>query len=247
MVKYLKLLIIGFLIFGCKPAKITESNKNYQSETLVVEQIADHVLQHISFLETESFGKVSCNGMVVFDKNEAIIFDTPADKQTSLELINWVENTLKCKIKAIIPTHFHADCLGGLDEFHKRNIPSYANNLTIQFAKSNNSAIPENGFDHLLELQAGNKKVIARFMGEGHTRDNIIGYFPDEKIMFGGCLIKESGAGKGNLADANTNDWSLTVAKLKEKYPDTKIIIPGHGKSAGTELFDYTIKLFEQK
>ncbi len=65
--------------------------------------------------------------------------------------------------------------------------------------------------------------------------------------MFGGCLIKESGAGKGNLEDANTTDWSLTVTKLKEKYPTTKTVIPGHGKSGGTELLDYTIQLFQQK
>jgi metallo-beta-lactamase class B len=43
------------------------------------------------------------------------------------------------------------------------------------------------------------------------------------------------------------NDWSKTVSKLKAKYPDTQIIIPGHGKSGGTALLDYTIKLFEQK
>jgi metallo-beta-lactamase class B len=114
-------------------------------------------------------------------------------------------------------------------------------------ARASNSPIPKNGFDNLLELKVGDKKVFAEFFGEGHTKDNVIGYFPDEKIVFGGCLIKESGAGKGNLEDANINDWPLTVAKLKEKYPDTKIAIPGHGKLGGTELFDYTIQLFEQK
>jgi metallo-beta-lactamase class B len=133
-----------------------------------------------------------------------------------------------------------------LEEFHKHGIPSYANNLTIQLARSNNKPLPKNGFDNLLELTIGDKKVYAEFFGEGHTKDNVIGYFPDEKIIFGGCLIKELGAGKGNLEDANTKDWPLTVATLKEKYPDTKIAIPGHGKSGGTELFDYTIKLFDQ-
>ena len=247
MITYLKLLTISFLLFGSNVTSITENNKNTKSETLVIQKISDHVYQHTSFLDTESFGKVPCNGMIVFDSNEAIIFDTPADKNTSLELIDWVENNLNCKIKAIIPTHFHADCLGSLDEFHKHEVPSYANNVTIELARSNNSAIPENGFHNLLELKVGNKKVVAEFIGEGHTKDNIIGYFPYERIMFGGCLIKEVNAGKGNLEDANSNDWSSTVRKLKEKYPDTKIVIPGHGKYGGTELLDYTIKLFEQK
>ena len=247
MIKYLTFLIITFLLFGCNPATSTKSNQNFKSESLEIRQISDHVYQHTSFLQTESFGKVACNGMIVFDKNEAIIFDTPPDNKTSLELIKWVENGLNFKIKAIIPTHFHEDCLGGLEAFHQHKIPSYANNLTIKFATLNNSAIPINGFDQIMQLKLGNKKVLAEFFGEGHTKDNVIGYFPDEKILFGGCLIKESGANKGNLADANINAWPLTVTKLKEKYPDVEIVIPGHGKIGGLELFDYTIKLFQKK
>jgi len=164
-----------------------------------------------------------------------------------LELINWVENELHCKIKAIIPTHFHSDCLGGLEEFHKHGISSYANNETIKLTKSKNLVSPQNGFDNLLELNVGDKKITAEYFGEGHTRDNIIGYFPDEKVMFGGCLIKELGAGKGNLEDANTTAWPATVTKLKEKHPNTSLVIPGHGKSGGTDLLDYTIKLFGQQ
>jgi metallo-beta-lactamase class B len=247
MIKYLNLVLISFLLSGCKPAQTVDTSANTPSQTLVVQKVADHVYQHISFLQTQSFGKVGCNGMVVYDQNEAIIFDTPADNSASVELIDWVEKKLKCKVKAIIPTHFHADCLGGLEEFHKRGIPSYANNATIKMAELKHYAIPQNGFDTLLELRVGERKVFARFFGEGHTRDNVIGYFPGEKVIFGGCLIKESGAGKGNLEDANVGAWSSTVAKLKEKYPDAKFVIPGHGKAGGTELFDYTIKLFEPK
>ena len=202
---------------------------------------------HTTFLQTESFGKVTCNGMVVFEKNEAIVFDTPINDSTSSELINWIKDSLSCKVIAIIPTHFHEDCLGGLKEFHQRGIPSYASNQTIKSAKTKGYPIPQNGFDNLLELKVGSRKVTAEFNGEGHTRDNIIGYFPSEKVMFGGCLIKETGAGKGNLEDANVKDWPATVSKIKEKYPDTQIVIPGHGKSGDTALLDYTIKLFEQK
>ena len=63
--------------------------------------------------------------------------------------------------------------------------------------------------------------------------------------MFGGCLIKEVGVGKGNLEEANAEKWSETVTEVKKKYPNAKKIIPGHGKIGGIELLDYTIKLFE--
>lgn len=248
MRKYAPLLIVSLLVFGCKqPVKVTDAGKSSPSQTLVVQKISDHVYQHISFLQTQSFGRVGCNGMVVHDKGEAIIFDTPADRSASVELISWVEKNLKCKVKAVIPTHFHADCLAGLDEFHTRGIPSYANKATIKMAELNRYAVPQNGFDDSLQLEVGDKKVFVRYFGEGHTKDNVIGYFPDEKTIFGGCLVKEAGAGKGNLEDANVEAWPATVAKLKAQYPDTRFVIPGHGKAGGTELFDYTIKLFAQE
>lgn len=66
--------------------------------------------------------------------------------------------------------------------------------------------LPQQGFDSFLELEVGGESVYVDFLGEGHTCDNVIGYFPLEDIMFGGCLIKEVGAGKGNLAEANPDE-----------------------------------------
>lgn len=247
MLKFLPFILIISLLMGCSRTKTSQIPPNYTSERLVLQKISNQVYQHTSFLNTESFGRVPCNGMIVFDRNEAIIFDTPTDNPASEELIDWVENRLHCKIKAIIPTHFHADCLGGLEIFHNKKIPSYANLLTLKLAASNRSNVPQHGFENRLELNVGNKKIMLEFMGEGHTKDNIIGYFPAENVMFGGCLIKELGASKGYLGDANLQAWAETVRKIKEKYPKTKIVVPGHGKTAGTDLLDYTIKMFEQK
>ncbi|MBF8962910.1 subclass B1 metallo-beta-lactamase [Pontibacter sp. FD36] len=222
-------------------------SQSYTSETLEVQKIADQVYQHLSFLETQSFGKVPCNGMVVIDQQEAIIFDTPPTDQASLELIDWVEQTMGCKVKAVVATHFHDDCLGGLRAFEQRGIPSYASHRTIALAKTHDTAVPKHEFEEELTLQVGDEKVLVIYPGNGHTHDNVVGYFPKAETMFGGCLIKEQGAGKGNLADADTVAWPQTVAKLKVSFPQVKHVIPGHGKAGGQQLFDYTIRLFEQK
>ena len=224
----------------------TKDSVIYESESLRIQQLSDHVFVHQSFLQTENFGKVSCNGMLVVNDKEAVIFDTPTDNETSKELIAFVKEKLNSNINAIVATHFHSDCTGGLNAFHDENIPSYANHKTIEILreKEEDAPMPENGFDEILTLNAGNEKVHAAFFGEGHTKDNVIGYFPKEKAIFGGCLVKETGAGKGYLGDANVQAWPETISKLKEKYPDTKTVIPGHGKSGGTELLDYTIELF---
>ena len=185
--------------------------------------------------------------MIVANKGVAIVFDTPVNNFVSQELIRWIENELICVIKGIVVTHFHVDNLGGLDAFHRKNIPSYAKSETIEIARSKNSTPPRIGFEYRLQLQLGKKKIINEFLGEGHTSDNIISYIPSEKVLFGGCLIKSLGAGKGNLMDANVAEWSNSVRKLKNKYKDAKIAIPGHGKFGGVDLLDYTIALFDRK
>jgi metallo-beta-lactamase class B len=236
-----------FLFLAIGYASAQNPDKGLKTNNLIIEKVKNHVFRHVTYLQTQSFGRVECNGMIVFDKGEAIIFDSPNDDSTSLAVIDWIENTLKCKVKAVVATHFHEDCVGGLDAFHKRGIPSYSTNKTIESAKKANFKVPQKGFDDLLEMKVGDRRVIAEFNGEGHTRDNVIGYFPSEKAMFGGCLIKELNATKGYLGDANVNEWSATVSRIKQKYPDTKVVIPGHGNIGNTSLLDYTIALFEVK
>lgn len=240
-------LWILILLFGVNNVCAAQAKKTfYKSETLTIEKLTEHTLLHISYLNTNDFGKVACNGMIVIDNGEALIFDTPANDNTSKELIDWAENNLNCKVRGVIVTHFHTDCLGGLAEFHNRQIPSYATNKTIALAKSHNWTLPQNGFDVELVTQVGRKKVLNKYFGEGHTQDNIVSFFATEKVLFGGCLIKAIDAGNGNLEDANVNDWSTTVKKIKNEFPKAKVIIPGHGKTGGQELLDYTIKLFEK-
>jgi metallo-beta-lactamase class B len=93
-------------------------------------------------------------------------------------------------------------------------------------------------------IRVGGKTIEVAFLGEGHTRDNVVGLEKEEKVLFGGCLIKELGATKGYLGDANLDEWSKTVKKLKQRFPGNQWVIPGHGKPGGDELLDYTAALF---
>lgn len=217
----------------------------YDSEDLVITQISENTFVHTSFLQTEDFGNVPCNGLIVRNNKEVVVFDTPSTDEDSEELIQWIKDTLHSKINAVVPTHFHADCLGGLRAFDEKDIPSYAYFKTVELAKEKMFFVPQNSFRDSLILKAGKEEVVLHFFGEGHTKDNIVGYFPSENILFGGCLIKELNAEKGNLEDANVLAWSNTVEKVKKKYPDVNIVVPGHGNYGGKELLDYTIRLFE--
>lgn len=247
-ISYATILILTSICqLHCKSLKNVSisSTEVFKDNLLIITQISENAFVHTSFKQTEDFGYVPCNGLIVTNNHEVIIFDTPTNDSAADFLINWVDEKLNGTINAVIPTHFHDDCLGGLGAFHRRKIPSYANDKTIELAKKDGAVVPINAFKDSLILQMGSEIVIAKYFGEGHTKDNIIGYFPSENIMFGGCLIKELKASKGYLGDANLMSWSHTVALVKQTYPNVQIVVPGHGRFGSQKLLDYTIQLFK--
>jgi len=237
-------LFFSLLLLSCKSQK---TDTTYTSETLKIIPLTKNSFVHISYLETDSYGKVACNGLIYMNEGEAIVFDTPVDDSTSEELLRWITNTKKHKIMAVVINHFHDDCLGGLAPFHQQNILSYANKKTIVLAEKEGNQIPKIGFDGSKELTVGNQKISNQFIGEAHTRDNIVSYIASEQLLFGGCMVKSLDATKGYLGDANEAEWSNTIEKIKQLYPDLKIVIPGHGAIGGTDLLNYTEKLFKNQ
>ena len=180
--------------------------------------------------------------MVYLHGGEAIVFDTPTNNSASAELIEWIG---KKYIKGVVVTHFHNDCLGGLAEFHQKGIPSYARQTTIALAKANKEVVPTNSFEKNMELTIGGDPVHVKFFGQGHTVDNVVGYVPSNKTLFGGCLVKQMNASKGNLEDANVKQWANTVENIIREIPDLKLVVPGHGDPGGPELLEYTRQLFK--
>jgi metallo-beta-lactamase class B len=244
--RFLPVLTLWVLLSDCQSRKqeTFQPREVYKSPTLIVTQLSEGSFQHTSYKQTNDFGNVPCNGLVVRNGGESIVFDTPTNDSSAAELIRWIQDSLHCKINAVIPTHFHDDCLGGLQAFHDNGIASYAGSRTIELARANNYVIPRNSFPDSLRLKVGEENIQVRFFGEGHTKDNVVGYYPREKVLFGGCLIKELEASKGYLGDANENEWARTVEKVKLHYPDVKVVVPGHGEHGNSSLLDYTIQLF---
>lgn len=242
------MLVCSLFFLSCAITPPPESEIVYETESLKILKFSNHVYQHISYLDTQNYGKIPSNGVIFTDLNESIIMDTPVDAKSSLELIQWIRNSLKSNIKFVIPTHFHVDCIGGLKTFHENEINSYALDKTLVLAKENQvKALPQNTFKNSKIFEFGKRAIVVSFLGEGHTKDNVIAYFTDEKVLFGGCLVKELNAGKGNLEDANVEVWPHTMSNLKNHYGRSRLVIPGHGKAGGTELIDYTLQLMSEK
>lgn len=244
--KILPLLLVAFCLVTCAPVI---RHRAFKGSHLEIVPLTSKTYIHHSTLYSETFGKVSCNGLVYIDRHEALILDCPVNDTATRELIRWIEEDTRSRIQGVVVNHFHDDCLGTLDLFHQKGIESWANETTLLLARK--SGVPENkiprlAFNRSFSLKNGKGQVINTFFGEGHTRDNIVSYIPGERVLFGGCLIKTLNASKGNLADADTMAWSETVSKVKAAFPVIKYVVPGHGAHGDRSLLDYTIGLFQQ-
>lgn len=82
------------------------------------------------------------------------------------------------------------------------------------------------------------------YPGGGHTEDNIIVWFSNEKVLYGGCLIKGAEAKNlGYLGDANIAEYETTLKKVERKCPDPNFIIISHHDWTNKSSLKNSIKL----
>ena len=245
MIRYL-ILVVVLIGIGCSRST---NNFYFESSNLRIEKIGDHTYQHISYLNYNG-NTVACNGVFAIFDNDAIILDSPTNEIATIELLDYIESNFSINRMRAIPNHFHVDCTGGLETMIDRGVFVYASAETIRLMEDRQLASKLNVFDNNLNLEVGNGSgvILNRYFGPAHTRDNIASYILPDSILFGGCMVKSLGARKGNLTDADTLSWSRTVQNIKKDiFGKAKLVVPGHGKTGGLELLDYTIQLFENK
>jgi glyoxylase-like metal-dependent hydrolase (beta-lactamase superfamily II) len=109
--------------------------------------------------------------------------------------------------------------------------------------------------NQLVNLHAGESKSIEIdgltfeifYPGPSHTADNSVVYLPDQKLLFGGCMIRaKSSRQPGNVAYADMDKWPWSVEKVLEKYRHAAIVVPGHGLAGDISLIDHTIKILNE-
>ncbi|MDP2036127.1 MAG: subclass B1 metallo-beta-lactamase [Ignavibacteria bacterium] len=248
MMKKLLLLIILEICF----AKLSFAQERYQkfqvTKDIEVIKINENAYVHVSYAEVSGWGRVAANGLIYINDGKAALFDTPMTDSLTKDLMDWITNALKAKVSLFVPNHWHRDCIGGLAYLNSLGIESYANEITVEIAKSKKLPIPMHGFKDSLTLSLGNKKIFCEFLGAAHAVDNIVVWLPSEKILFAGCMAKEVGSQNlGNTADADLTAYPETIKKVLNKYYNAEIVIPGHGEFGGIEILKHALDLSSPK
>ena len=209
---------------------------------LIIKEIQKGIYLHKSFFQTESFGLVSSNGLIVIENKNAFLIDTPWSERDTKTLAAWVADN-GYELIGSISTHSHDDRTAGIRWLNANSIKTYATTLTNKILKEAGKERVSNAFDGP-DFSLNGGTIEAFYPGGGHTIDNIVIWLPNSKLLFGGCFIRSLGSKNlGYTGEAHINEWADSVDKVLSKYPDAEIVVPGHGKIGDAELLKHTNKL----
>jgi metallo-beta-lactamase class B len=216
-------------------------NSELLDRNIEINKLTDNVYSMKSSFAGD--GNLNCNHLLIIDNNDVVLVNTPVNDSLTAVMLNCIKKKFKKPVTKVIVSHFHEDSSGGLIETARCGIVSYGQDKTREFLKQSGKKI-DIVFSDSLILPLKTVIVELMYFGGGHSRDNIVVWLPKEKILFGGCLLKSlSAKDKGNTKDADMDSWANTVRKVKERFKDAKIVIPGHMESGDPSIFEHTIDL----
>ncbi|MGL4674016.1 MAG: BlaB/IND/MUS family subclass B1 metallo-beta-lactamase [Wohlfahrtiimonas sp.] len=215
------------------------------NDELIIKPINERMYVYTTFKEI-SGTKYSSNAMYILTKDGAILLDAPWDSEQYQTLVDHIKNTHNKDIIALFVTHAHDDRAGGLQFFNELGIPSYAYTHTNKILKETHQAMATNELGENEEFTFDQQKLMTSFIGAGHTLDNIIIWLPEEKLLYGACLIKSAESQNlGYIKDGDVQAWQTTIEKIQQKYSDAKIVIPGHDEWDLNHHIEHTSELLK--
>ncbi len=238
---------------GPRVAAPTEIAAGYPSAEAIppgevrLREISDGLWVHVA---TQEFNGVvyPSNGLIVRDSNELLLIDTAWGAENTAALLVAIEAEIGLPVRRALSTHFHDDRVAGVDTLRAAGVETFATPLTRRLAEAEGNEVPAHALEGLAEpgnvVKLGPVEVL--YPGAGHAPDNVVVYVPEAGVLFGGCAVYEAlRTGPGNLSDADIVAWSASIQRVMERYPEAKVVIPGHGVPGGLDLLNHTIAVNE--
>jgi metallo-beta-lactamase class B len=144
----------------------------------------------------------------------------------------WKRNGANVVSTALTEKRLKSDWANAVD-FTRRYFPAYPSLPLVLPTKTYKA-------DFTLE----NGDIRGFYLGPSHNADDIFVYFPKEKILYAGSILKEH---LGNLAFANLDEYPKTLERLQQLHLEIDKIISGHWSAVhGAELIDQYLAMLRE-
>ncbi|MDQ2934051.1 MAG: MBL fold metallo-hydrolase [Chloroflexota bacterium] len=185
---------------------------------------------------------------VVIGAEGVVVIDTRASHRRADELIGDLRELTRLPIAFVVNTHMHFDhtfgnarfrpapvwghvrCAAGMregGEAKRRQVMERLPELADELAEVE-IVPPDQVFSDSAVLDLGDRQLELRFLGRGHTDNDLVVLVPDARVLFAGDLL-ENGA-PPSFGDAFPLAWAETGVRLLDLVEGA--VAPGHGEVA---------------
>lgn len=197
------------------------------------ERVADNVF----YFQSDVYAQVTAGAVI--GPNWAVVIDTLAIPEETLEIRDFIEQDLNLPVRYVIDTHYHADHAWGNCFFpgatviahalSRKQLATRGQQSLAEVRKQNPSfrrvkiVLPQLTFEESYLILRVGKKTLSMFPLPGPCDDNIGVLVEEDRILFAGDAFMAL----PYIVDGNIDD---TVASLKKiSKMSLENVVPGHG------------------
>lgn len=129
---------------------------------------------------------VPSNSMYLVTDLGVVMFDTPWDTTQLQPFLDSIQSRHNKTVVMCVATHYHEDRTGGFQFLEARGIKTLSSKQTFNLCKQYNLHPASSYFDNDTIFNIGQYSFQTYYGGEGHTKDNIVIWFENERILYGG-------------------------------------------------------------
>ncbi|HEY0740284.1 MAG TPA: BlaB/IND/MUS family subclass B1 metallo-beta-lactamase [Chryseosolibacter sp.] len=222
---------------------LAEAFSQQTQSPLIISKLTDNFYIYQTFSEYKG-SRIPANGMYVVTHQGVVIIDSPWDTTQFQPLLDSIKKRHNKNAEVVLATHFHDDRTAGLEYYASKGIKTYTTKATDDLSKKTGKKRAQFIMRGDTTFQVGQYRFDVYFPGHGHTPDNVVVWFPGERVLYGGCLIKSvDDATLGNLNDADPDAYPATVKNVEQKFKNPRYVIPGHNRWTDTEALAHTQRM----
>jgi glyoxylase-like metal-dependent hydrolase (beta-lactamase superfamily II) len=185
-------------------------------------------------------------GVVLGDEG-AVVIDTRISPRQASEILADLRTLTPLPVTIVVNTHGHSDHAFGNRSFRPATIWGHERCVTMIEATGARQLAglaavmpeladelaevvldpPDRTFSEsvTIEIEPGGRSIELRYLGRGHTDNDIVVTVPGANVLFAGDLLENDAT--PYFGDGFPLDWPATVERLVEFA--TGVVVPGHG------------------
>jgi glyoxylase-like metal-dependent hydrolase (beta-lactamase superfamily II) len=204
------------------------------------------------------------NIVAIIGRGETLIVDTRSSHRQAAELQADLHQLGAPPVTVVVSTHGHSDHVFGNHVFRPCIIWGHDRCVTMvrETGDRQRAAIaaqmqdmadelaevvldpPDHTFAQRATVEFGGREVELRYLGRGHTDNDIVVIAADADVVCAGDLL-ENGA-TPYFGDGFPMDWPATAEALLALIGEGTVVVPGHGDHAGRQFAASSARSFSE-